>query len=139
MAQQTYNIEEVRKRFPRAYMPWTKNEEEELMSKYQEYLRFPRSQRKPFLDFIKEVSPNFQRDEGAVVARLTKLFNLETSQTISAKITKSSKYKTSQNSRKENSWLEKITNNQTAAIVIGAVVLAIIGFIVYRITGYKPF
>ena len=34
---------------------------------------------------------------------------------------------------------EKITNNQTAAIIISAIIIAIIGYIIYKTTGYNPF
>jgi hypothetical protein len=35
-------------------------------------------------------------------------------------------------------FLERITNNQTAAIVIGAMILAVLAFFIYKFTGYRP-
>lgn len=59
-------ITQLRKRFPNAYLPWTKEEEAELTNLF--------NAGKSYL----ELSKNMQRQESAIKARLTKLGLIET-------------------------------------------------------------
>jgi hypothetical protein len=57
----TYSLEEIRKKYPRAYESWTENEDDQLISQYNEKLT------------IREIANRHQRQRGAIRARLIKL------------------------------------------------------------------
>lgn len=57
----TYSVDEIRRRYPRAYEKWTTEEEEELRLKYLEGMR------------TSELADYLQRQPGAIRARLSRL------------------------------------------------------------------
>jgi len=58
-------LEEIRKKFPKAYMPWTKEEDEKLCEFFQKNIP------------IKDIAKEFERKRGAITARLEKLGLIE--------------------------------------------------------------
>ncbi|MEZ4961769.1 MAG: DNA helicase RecQ [Saprospiraceae bacterium] len=64
-AQKAYSVEEVRQQFPKAYQPWTGEEDERLMQLFREGAS------------VTEVARALERKPGAVSSRLQKLLTVE--------------------------------------------------------------
>ena len=59
------SFEEIRKKFPKAYMPWKKEEDEKLIKLFEKNIK------------IKDLAKEFGRKRGAITARLEKLGLIE--------------------------------------------------------------
>ena len=59
------SFEEIRKKFPKAYMPWEKEEDEKLIKLFEKNIK------------IKDLAKEFGRKRGAITARLEKLGLIE--------------------------------------------------------------